>query len=126
LADETVIADPLSPYKGQRIVDVGAKLYRGGDAARSIPACTACHGPAGRGVPGPSYPSLGGQHAGYTTNVLKLFKATPAGAPALKDPNYVIMADVAARLTDEEILALSSYLEGLHNRADAAPATAQN
>ena len=75
-------------------------------------------------MPGPSYPSLGGQHAGYTANVLKLFKATPAGAPALKDPNYVIMAQIAGRLTDEEILALSSYLEGLHNRADAAPATA--
>jgi len=124
VADETPIQDELSPYNGQRIVDVGQKLYRGGDAARGVPACTACHGPSGRGVPGPSYPSLGGQHAGYTANVLKLFKATPAGAPALKDPNYVIMAQIAGRLTDEEILALSSYLEGLHNRADAAPATA--
>lgn len=126
VADETVIADALSPYKGQRIVDVGQKLYRGGDAARGIPACTACHGPAGRGVPGPSYPSLGGQHAGYTTTALKLFKATPAGASILKDPTYTIMAEIAGRLTDEEILALSSYLEGLHNRADAAPATAQH
>ena len=125
VADETVIADALSPYNGQRIVDVGQKLYRGGDAVRGIPACTACHGPSGRGVPGPSYPSLGGQHSGYTANMLKLFKATPAGAPTLKDANYAVMAGVAARLTDEEILAVSSYLEGLHNRADAAPAAAQ-
>lgn len=122
VADEAVIADPLSPYNGQRLLDVGEKLYRGGDIARGIPACTACHGPAGRGVPGPSYPSLGGQHAGYTTTMLKTFKATPAGSMLLRDANYVVMAEVAARLSDEEITALSTYLQGLHDRADAAVA----
>lgn len=125
LADESLIEGEFSPYKGQRIVDVGARLYRGGDAARGIPACSACHGPAGRGVPGPSYPSIGGQHAGYTTTVLNMFKATPVGAPSRKDPVYAVMADVAGRLTDEEILALSSYLEGLHDRADVKPVAAQ-
>ena len=29
----------------------GQKLYRGGDTARGIPACMACHGPVGRGNP---------------------------------------------------------------------------
>lgn len=125
LADESAISNELSPYNGQRIVDVGARLYRGGDAARGIPACMACHGPAGRGMPGPSYPSIGGQHAGYLGTVLNLFKATPVGAPALKDPLYAVMADVAARLSDEEILAISSYLEGLHHRADAQTAATQ-
>lgn len=121
VADESLIQDELSPYKGQRMVDVGQKLYRGGDAARGLPACTACHGPSGRGVPGPSYPSLGGQHANYTTTALKNFKATPAGSPVMKDANFAVMAQIAARLSEEEILALSTYLEGLHHRADAAP-----
>ena len=120
VADETVISDELSPYKGQRIVDVGQKLFRGGDAARGVPACMSCHGPSGRGVPGPSYPALGGQHAGYTGTVLRTFKATPAGSPALKDANYAVMAQIAARLSEEEIGALASYLQGLYPRDAAA------
>ncbi len=43
---------------------VGEKLYRGGDAARGIPACIACHGPAGPRqrpgrIPGTSGPARG-------------------------------------------------------------------
>ena len=34
----------------------GEALYRTGDAARNIPACTACHGPAGQGNAGAGYP----------------------------------------------------------------------
>mgnify|MGYP001765550732 CR=1 FL=1 len=125
------IADLAAYFASQKVqyggvkkefVDAGQKLYRGGDTSRGIPACTACHGPAGRGVPGPSYPSLGGQHAGYTTTMLKTFKATPAGSMLLRDANYVVMAEVAARLSDEEITALATYLQGLHDRADAAVA----
>ena len=41
IADESLISNEFSPHKGQRIVDVGAKLYRGGDAARGIPAAIA-------------------------------------------------------------------------------------
>ena len=126
LADESVIKDELSPNNGQRIVDVGQKLYRGGDAARGIPACTACHGPSGRGVPGPTFPALAGQHNAYLTTILKQFKATPPGAPELKDERYAAMAQIASRLSDEEIVAVSSYLEGLHNRADAAPAVVKH
>lgn len=120
VADESKIVDELSPNKGQRIVDVGARIFRGGIVERGVPACMGCHGPSGRGVPGPTYPSIGGQHSNYTTAVLKLFKATPANSPALKDPNYATMADIAGRLTDEEILAVSSFAEGLHTRAAAA------
>jgi cytochrome c553 len=120
LGDETAISDPLSPYKGKRIVDVGRDIYRGGVALNGVPACMSCHGPTGAGNPGPSYPSLGGQHAGYTGTLLNGFKATPAGSAALNDANYAIMAVIAKRLSDEEILAVSSYIEGLHARnADA-------
>ncbi len=41
----------------------GEKLYRGGDAARGIPACIACHGPVGQGNGPGAYPALRAQHA---------------------------------------------------------------
>ncbi len=120
LGDETAISDALSPYKGKRIVDVGRDIYRGGVAQNGVPACMSCHGPTGAGNPGPSYPAVGGQHAGYTGTLLSGYKATPAGSAALNDANYAIMAGIAKRLSDEEILAVSSYIEGLHARnADA-------
>jgi cytochrome c553 len=123
LADETVIDNQLSPYKGQRIVDVGRGIYTGGVRQKGVPACMSCHGPSGAGNPGPSYPALGGQHAGYTGLMLGTFKATPAGSATLNDANYAVMASVAQRLSDEEILAVSSYIQGLHART--AEATAQ-
>src|SRR5690606_32333403 len=42
-----------------------------------------------------------------------------AGVTSERDPAlFNIMAKVASKLTDEEIGALSSYLQGLHDRAD--------
>ncbi|MDZ4812641.1 MAG: c-type cytochrome [Pseudomonadota bacterium] len=116
LADESPIAAALSPYKGQRVVDVGRNIYRGGIKQSDVPACMACHGPSGVGNPGPGYPALGGQHSGYVGTVLTGYKAVPAGDPRLENANYAIMATIAQRLSDEEILAVSSYIEGLHAR----------
>ena len=88
-------------------------LYRGGDAARGIHACMACHGPGGGGNPLVSYPSLSGQHANYSADMLRRFRD---GAAFGSSPNAAVMAGVAKQLTDEEIDALASYLEGLHGR----------
>ena len=42
-----------------------------------------------------------------------------AGTTTLKDPaHFNIMAQVAGPLTEQEIQALASYLQGLHARAD--------
>ena len=48
----------------------GEQLYRVGDRARNIPACVACHGPAGAGNPAAGYPALRAQHAVYTVKQL--------------------------------------------------------
>src|SRR5690606_17898291 len=72
LADESVIASGAN--EGRRFYEIGEQLYRGGDLERGIPACGACHGPAGDGNPGPAYPHLSGQHAGYTAAQLSLFR----------------------------------------------------
>ena len=120
LADDTVITE--GPYKGMKFYEVGQQLYRGGDAARGIPACLACHGPAGTGNPGPAYPHLGGQWQDYTARRLQEYRT---GTTTERDPaKFNIMAKVAHGLTDQEIGALASYLQGLHPHADdvaAAP-----
>ena len=50
--------------------ELGAQIYRGGLAAKKIPACMSCHGPNGAGMPGGgsailAFPRLGGQHKAY-------------------------------------------------------------
>jgi cytochrome c553 len=99
------VADPELAPKGQA-------LYRGGDPARGIPACMACHGPAGEGMPGPSYPALAGQHNEYTESMLKRFREGAVFGDPKVNPNAAVMAHVAKALTDQEIQALASYLEG--------------
>ena len=91
----------------------GELLYRGGNAETDIPACMSCHGPAGEGNPLAGYPSLAGQHAVYSEKILTGFRAgTTWGAD---DSSSQIMADVAKRLTDAEIKAVASYIQGLHS-----------
>ena len=90
----------------------GEMLYRSGNADTDVPSCMACHGPAGEGNPLAGYPSVAGQHAVYTEKMLTGFRAgTTWGAD---DSSSKIMTDVANRLTDEEIKAVASYIQGLH------------
>ena len=115
VADDSVIAE--GPYAGQKFYQVGERLFRFGKADGSVPACAACHGPSGAGNPGPAWPALAGQHAGYTANALTAFRN---GTVWGKGNNAnAIMSGVAGNLTDEEIQALATYIEGLHNAADA-------
>lgn len=116
VADESVIG--AGPNAGKKFYQVGEKIYRAGKPAEGVPACAACHGPAGAGMPGPTYPALGGQHASYTAARLTAFRE---GTVWGKDKNAnVIMSQVAKNLTDEEIQGLSSYLQGLHKAAKPA------
>lgn len=120
VADDSLIAE--GPNQGRRFYEVGEELFRAGKSDGSVPACQACHGPTGTGNPGPAWPSLGGQHAGYTATQLTAFRD---GKVWGKDKNAnAIMAGVAAQLSDEEIQGLATYIEGLHNVADAPSAEA--
>lgn len=118
IADDTAIAS--GPNQGLKFYEVGERLFRQGDASRGIPACMACHGPAGAGNPGPAYPSVAGQQAPYVQRRLEEYRA---GTTTLQDRRlFDIMATVAKPLNDEEIQSLASYLQGLHDRADEAVA----
>jgi cytochrome c553 len=90
-------------------VKVAEKIFRAGDGERGIPACGGCHGPKGLGNPAAGYARIGGQHAVYTANQLKLFRAGERNHGA----NAQMMTAVAARLSDAEIDALASYINGL-------------
>ena len=97
----------------------GEALYKSGDAARSIPACTACHGPAGQGNAGAGYPALRAQHSVYTVKQLQDYltknryrDATDASV-VNSTRNSAMMTTIAARLTPEDIRNLASYVQGL-------------
>lgn len=90
-------------------IAVAQPLYRAGDAARGIPACAACHGPTGAGNAAAQFPRIGGQNSAYAANQLKSYKSGERGAAGKGQ----IMATIAAKLSDQEIQALSSYVSGL-------------
>lgn len=96
----------------------GEKLYRGGDSARGIPACSACHGPLGRGNPAAGYPALQAQHSVYTVKQLDGYATDTrytrdANGVSQAGPNAPIMKLIASRLTAEDRRNLASYIQGL-------------
>lgn len=94
--------------KGSReSIDLGQKLWRGGDQTKGLPACAGCHGPAGAGMPA-QYPRIAGQHADYTESQLKYFRV----AERANDPAKM-MRMIAIKMTDAEIKAVSDYAAGL-------------
>ncbi|MCD8551015.1 MAG: cytochrome c4 [Shewanella xiamenensis] len=90
------------------VPELGAKLYKGGDVSRGITACMACHGPDGKGAESAGFPALAGQHANYIK--IQLTKFRDAGRH--NDLNGM-MQDVAKKLNDSDIDALSKYLASL-------------
>lgn len=91
----------------------GQRLWRAGDAANGVPACSACHGPTGAGLPR-NYPRLSGQWSDYTLVQLKAFKSGERGMDkGGKDVQGRIMHGVAQGLGDEQMRALAEYAQGL-------------
>jgi cytochrome c553 len=86
----------------------GEKLYRGGDTARAIPACMACHGPTGRGNEPAKFPALRGQQSVYVVKQLNDY----ASGARTTGPNG-IMQTIAKRLSPEDMRNLASYLQGI-------------
>jgi len=68
----------------------------------------ACHGAVGAGNPAARFPALAGQHDVYIETQLKAFRNMERNNDAGQ-----MMRSVAARLTDQEIKAVSSYIQGL-------------
>ena len=91
--------------KDKELVAMGERIYRGGIADRQVAACAGCHSPNGAGLPS-QFPRLSGQHADYTAAQLTAFREGGR-------KNAQIMMQVASKLNDREIRAVSDYIAGL-------------
>ncbi len=86
-------------------VALGRKIWRRGIPERGVPACAACHGATGAGIP-VQYPRLAGQWQDDTIEQLKAFQS---GARH----NHPAMQAIAKRLLEPEIRAVADYIAGL-------------
>lgn len=116
--DEKKMADLAAYYAGNKRtvgyadkdkVALGEKIYRAGNKATGVPACLACHGPDGSGMDAAGFPGLGGQHADYIKAQLVLFQEDKRTNDASK-----VMRDIAGRMSNKEVDAVSAYIQGLH------------
>jgi hypothetical protein len=85
----------------------GEAIYRGGIQAKGVAACASCHAPNGSGMPA-QFPRVAGQHADYTISQLTAFRA----GQRANDPAQM-MRMIAAKMSDQEIKAVSEYIAGL-------------
>ena len=113
------LADIAAYYSSQKnsvgaadpaLVARGEALFRGGDLQKGMPACTGCHSPDGQGNAAAGFPHLGGQHASYIEKQLTDFRE----GDRTNDGDTMTMQTIAKRLSDEDIAAVSSYIQGLH------------
>jgi cytochrome c553 len=88
---------------------LGAKVYRAGNLANGIPACTGCHSPDGKGNAAAGYPRLSGQHADYVAKQLINFRA----GNRVNDAEMT-MRSIAEKLSDAEIKAVANFTAGLN------------
>ena len=92
------------------LVELGERIYRGGNSESGVAPCMGCHGPKGAGNPPANYPALRGQHAKYVENQLHGF----AEGNRINENSITMMQITASRMTNKEIRAVASYIQGLH------------
>jgi cytochrome c553 len=116
---EQDLADIAAYYASQKmsvgaadpkLVARGEALFRGGKLEEGMPACTGCHSPNGAGLDAAGFPQLGGQHAGYVAKQLTDFRE----GNRTNDGDSMIMRAIAAKLSNKDIAAVSSFVQGLH------------
>ena len=100
----------------ESVAALGQRIYKAGNADSGVPACMSCHGPAGEGNLLSGYPALAGQHSVYTSKMLNGFRAGDNWGE--EDAPSGIMNGVAAELTDAEITAVSSFIQGLYLKTE--------
>lgn len=101
---EQTLANPATAGRPEW-VELGQKIWRGGIMEKGVPACAACHGATGSGIPA-QYPYLAGQFPSYIESQLHAFRSRERN-------NNDSMVDIASRLSDLEIQAVSDYAAGL-------------
>ena len=103
-------------FASKDLVARGESIYRAGIQSKGVAACTACHAPQGEGNAPAGFPALSGQYADYIVAQLRAFR-TGAEQPEkgrINDGETRMMRDVAAAMSDLDIEAVASYIQGLH------------
>jgi cytochrome c553 len=99
-------AQPRPPRSPARPIHrAGESIALSGIAARKVPACSDCHGPAPHPL-NPGYPTLDGQPAAYLRQQIELFAAGTRGGT--KYQNLMQTIDVHS-LKEAEIHAVARY-----------------
>lgn len=106
---------PAASEVSKGLSDHGQALVTRGDAARDIPACVSCHGPALTGME-PGIPGLLGLRANYISAQLGAWRY---GTRTAKTPDC--MQAVAARLTEVDVTAVAAWLATRPAPASLAP-----
>jgi len=88
--------------------NTGKKLYFGGDIAKGVTACIACHGVNGKGMKQAGFPSIAGQNKDYLKKQLNNFRDASRG-----NDNNSVMRNIAIKLSDADVEALSEYMSSL-------------
>lgn len=109
---------PQAANVPQAVLERGRILVQSGDASKHVPACVACHGKTLTGV-APSIPGLVGLPRDYLN---AQFGAWKNGSRRAAAPDC--MAQIASRLTVEEISAALAWLAAQAIPAQTAPAPA--
>lgn len=91
-------------------LELGERVYRAGNVATSVPACTGCHAPDGKGNAPAAFPRLSGQHPEYIEKQLRAFRA----GNRTNDGDAMIMRSIADKMSDAEIIAVANYIAGLN------------
>lgn len=88
----------------ESVLELGEKIYLGGNLDSAVPACSSCHSVTGQGIP-PHYPRLGGQHATYIYSQLQAFRH----GTRKNDVNHS-MQTVVSRMSVKEMKAVSEFI----------------
>ena len=96
----------------------GEALVTKGDPSRDIPPCAACHGQALTGME-PAIPGIVGLYRDYVAGQMGSWKV---GRRKSEAPDC--MAQIASRLTPEDIAAVNAWLAAQRVAPDARPAPA--
>jgi len=106
--------EPAPAVADTALLAEGQRIYRAGIPKTGVPACMACHGPAGEGNPLAGYPALAGQHAAYTAKMLGGFRSGTTWG--VDDSPSEVMVGVATLMTEPQIQAVAGYIQGLYRQ----------
>ncbi len=101
----------MPPPSNKKSIKKGKKIFMEGNPQNGLYACVNCHGPKGKGKSATNhvFPVIGGQTKDYLAKQLRDFKK----GERKNDPANM-MVDIAKKLTEKEIDAVSDYLGSLN------------